>query len=58
MKYLDELKTIVKEIQQQMTQAKKSERANALDEVRGLNQEFSFAAKMLQGSLAKGCKKK
>ena len=44
--------------QQQMTQAMKSEGANALDEVRGLNQEFSFAARMLKGSLAKGCKKK
>ena len=58
MKYLDELKTIVKEVQQQMTQAKKSELANAIDEVSGLNQEFSFAARMLKGSLAKGCKKK
>ena len=36
----------------------KSERANALHEVRGLNNEFGFAARMQKGLLAKGCKKK
>jgi len=41
-------------IQQQMVEAKKNERANALKEVKRLCKEFGFTAGMLKGSLAKG----
>lgn len=45
-------------IQQQMAEAKRSERANALKEVKRLCKEFGFTAGMLKGALAKGRKKK
>ena len=45
-------------IQQQMIEAKKNERANALKEVKRLCKEFGFTASMLKGSPAKGRKKK
>ena len=41
-------------IQQQIVEAKKNERANALKEVKRLCKEFGFTAGMLKGSLAKG----
>ena len=41
-------------IQQQMVEAKKNERANALKEVKRLCKEFAFTAGMLKGALAKG----
>ena len=41
-------------IQQQMVEAKKNERANALKEVKRLCKEFGFTAGMLKGALAKG----
>ena len=41
-------------IQQQMVEAKKNERANALKEVKRLCKEFGFTAGMLKSSLAKG----
>jgi hypothetical protein len=44
-------------IQQQMVEAKKNERANALKEVKRLCKEFGFTAGMLKGSLAEGRKK-
>lgn len=44
-------------IQQQMVEAKKNERANALKEVKWLCKEFGFTAGMLKGSLAEGRKK-
>ena len=44
-------------IQQQMVEAKKNERANALKEVKRLCKEFSFTAGMLKGALAEGRKK-
>jgi len=37
-----------------MVEAKKSERTNALKEVKRLCKEFEFTAGMLKGSLAKG----
>ena len=43
-------------IQQQMVEAKKNERANALKEAKRLCKEFCFTAGMLKGSLAKGRK--
>ena len=43
---------------QQMVDAKKAERPNALKEVKRLCKEFGFAAGMLKGSLAKGRKQK
>ena len=44
-------------IQQQMVEAKKSERANAPKEVKHLCKESGFTAGMLRGSLAEGRKK-
>ena len=43
--------------QQQMVEAKKNERANALKEVKRLCKEFGFTAGMLKGALAEGRKK-
>ena len=40
-----------------MAEAKKSERTNALKEVKCLCKEFGFTAGMLKGSLAGGRKK-
>ena len=53
-KSYDELKAEMETIQQQMVEAKKNERANALKEVRRLCKEFGFTAGMLKGSLAEG----
>ena len=44
-------------IQQQMVEAKKNERANALKEVKRLCKDFGFTAGMLKGSIAEGRKK-
>ena len=44
-------------IQQQMVEAKKNERANALKEVKRIRKEFGFTAGILKGSLAEGRKK-
>jgi hypothetical protein len=44
-------------IQQQMAEAKKSERTNSLKEVKRLCKEFGFTAGMLKGALAEGRKK-
>jgi len=41
-------------IQQQMVEAKKKERTNALKTVKRLCKEFGFTARMLKGALAKG----
>ena len=54
MKSYDELKAEMETIQQQMAEAKKNERANALKEVKRLCKDFSFTAGMLKGALAKG----
>ena len=54
MRFCDESKAEMEAIQQQMTEAKKNERANALKEVKRLCKEFGFTAGMLKGSLAKG----
>ena len=45
-------------IQQQMVEAKKNERANALKEVKRLCKEFGYTAGMLKGSLAEDRKVK
>ena len=58
MKSYDELKAEMEAIQQQMAEAKKNERTNALKEVKRLCKEFGFTAGMLKGSLAEGRKKK
>ena len=52
----DELKAEMAAIDQQMKDAKKNERANALKEVKRLRKEFGFTASMLKGSLAEGRK--
>jgi len=44
-------------IQQQMVEAKKNERANALKEVKRLCKEFGFTAGMLKGALTEGRKR-
>ena len=54
MKSYDELKAEMETIQQQMAEAKKNERANALKEVKRLCKEFGFTAGMLKGAVAKG----
>ena len=57
MKSYEELKAEMGTIQQQMVEAKKNERANALKEVKCLCKEFGFTAVMLKSSLAEGRKK-
>ena len=57
MKSYDELKAEMETIQQQMAEAKKNERTNALKEAKHLCKEFGFTAGMLKGSLAEGRKK-
>jgi hypothetical protein len=56
-KSYEELKAEMETIQQQMAEAKKSERTDALKEVKRLCKEFGFTAGMLKGSLAEGRKK-
>ena len=58
MKSYDELKAEMETIQQQMVEAKKKERANALKELKRLCKEFGFTAGILKGSLAEGLKTK
>ena len=53
MKSYDELKAEMETIHQQMAEAKKNERANALKEVKRLCKEFGFTAGILKGSLTK-----
>ena len=48
MKSYDELKAEMEAIQQQMVEAKKNERANALKEVKRLCKEFGFTAGFLK----------
>ena len=58
MKSYDELKAEMEAIQQQMVEAKKNERANALKQVKRFCKEFGFIAGLLRGALAKGrCEK-
>tara|TARA_B100000902_G_C26631595_1_gene584743 strand:+ start:386 stop:559 length:174 start_codon:yes stop_codon:yes gene_type:complete len=57
MKSYDELKAEMETIQQQMSEAKKSEPTNELKEIKRLCKEFGFTAGMLKGSLAEGRKK-
>ena len=54
MRSYDELKAEMEAIQQQMAEAKKNERTNALKEVKRLCKEFGFTVGMLKGALAKG----
>ena len=58
MKSYDELKAEMETIQQQMVEATKNERANALKEAKRLCNEFGFTAGMLKGSIAEGRKPK
>ena len=58
MKSYDELKAEMETIQQQMAEAKKNERTNALKEVKHLCKEFGFTAGMLKGALTEGRTKK
>ena len=54
MKSYYELKADMEVLQQQMVEAKKNERADALKTVKRLCKEFGFTAGMLKGALAKG----
>lgn len=58
MKSFDELKTEMEAIEQQMVEAKKRERTDALKEVKRLCKELGFTAGILKGALAEGRKKK
>ena len=53
---LESVKAEMGAIQQQMVEAKKNERPNALKEVKHLCKEFGFTARMLKGALAEGRK--
>ncbi len=57
MKSYDELKAEMETLQQQMVEAKKRERAEALKKVKELCREFGFTAGMLKGALADGRKR-
>ena len=57
MKSSDELKAEMEAIQQQVVEAKKNKRANALIEVKRLCKELGFTAGVLRGSLSEGRKK-
>ena len=57
MKSYDELKADMEVLQQQMVEAKKNERADALKPVKRLCKEFGFTAGMLKGALVEGRKK-
>jgi len=57
MKSYDKLKAEMETIQQQMAEAKKNERTDALKEVKCLCKEFGFTAGTLKGLLANGRKK-
>ena len=57
MKSYDELKAEMETIQQQMAEAKKNERTNALKEEKRLCKEFGFTAGMLKGALVARRKK-
>ena len=56
MKCYDELKAEMEEIQQQMVEAKKNERANALKEVKRLCKEFGFTDGMLKANWLEGAR--
>ena len=58
MKLYKKLRTNTEAVQQQMAEAKKNERTNALKEVKRLCKEFGFTAGMLKGSIADGRKPK
>ena len=53
-KTYSELKSEMDNLEAQMEEAKKRERAEALKKVKQLCKEFGFTAGMLQGVLAKG----
>ena len=57
MKSYNGLKAEMEAIQQQMVEAKKNERANAVKEVKRLCKQFGFTAGILKGSLTEGRKK-
>lgn len=56
MNFVQQLKKIslIETIYQQMVEARKNERPNALKEAKRLCKEFGFTAGMLKGSLAEG----
>ena len=57
MKSFDQLKVEMETVQQQMAEAKKNERKDALIEIKRLRKKFGFTAGMLEGALVAGWKK-
>ena len=57
LKSYDELKAEIESLQQQMIEAKKRERAEALKKVKEFCREFVFTAGTLKGAFAKGMNK-
>ena len=57
MKFYDELKAKMEEIQQQMIETNERQRGNALKEVKRLCKEFGFTACMLKAALDEGRKR-
>ncbi|MFL2845750.1 MAG: hypothetical protein ACJ0BO_05755 [Candidatus Puniceispirillaceae bacterium] len=58
MKSFDQLKAGMETIQQQMAEAKKNERKDALIEIRRLCREFGFTAGMREDAFVAGWKKR
>ena len=54
MKSYSKLKSEKEVIKQQMTEAKKNERADAPEEVKRFCTEFGFTSRMLKGTFSKG----
>ena len=58
MKSYDELRAEMEQLEQQMAEAKKGERADDLKKVKELCREFGFTAGMLRGALVEGRRSK
>ena len=58
LKLYEELKAEMEQLEAQMVEAKKRERAEALKKVKDLCKEFGFIAGMLKGALAEDRKTK
>ena len=58
LKLYEELKAEMEQLEAQMVEAKKRERAEALKKVKELCKEFGFSAGMLKGALAEDRKTK
>ena len=57
-KSCEELKAKTGQLEKEMVEAKKCERAEVLEKVKEMCKKFSFTVRMLKGALAEGNKKK